>query len=68
MKNHLFLSKIKPNELIQFGLNPYHWLSFEENEHDAKLVHIDDPELKFRIVFNPLNVKNPIRFIEWILD
>ncbi len=68
MKHHQFLSKIKHSELTQFGLNPYHWLSLEESEHDAKLVHIDDPELKFRIVFNSLNVKNSIQFIEWILD
>lgn len=68
MKNQHLLSKITPNELSQFGLNPYHWLSFEENEHDAKLINIDDPELKCRIVFNSVNIKNSIRFIEWILD
>jgi hypothetical protein len=53
---------------MKFGLNPFHWLAVEENEYNAKIINIDDPELKFRIIFGSINLKSCISSIEWILD
>jgi len=68
MKKNHYLSKIDPKELIKYGLNPYQWLSIEENDFDAKLVHIDDPDFKFKIIFDSINYHRPISSIEWIFE
>lgn len=68
MLEDIYPTKFHPMELIQFGLNPHHWVFIEENEQEAKLVNINDPDLRFKIIFNTLWAKNKIRMIEWILD
>lgn len=68
MFKKIYLANFQPMELIQFGLNPHHWVFVEENEHEAKLVNINDPDLRFKIIFNSIRANNKIRMIEWILD
>lgn len=68
MKNKRFQSKIKPSELMSFGLNPYHWLSIEENDFSAQFMNIDDPELRLLVMIDSLKNNHPIISVEWVID
>ena len=57
---------IKMEQLMDFGLNPYQWILSAHRNNEAEFSHIDDPDLKFKMV---MHFSDPAQIVslEWIV-
>jgi hypothetical protein len=53
-------------QLMDFGLNPYQWILSAHRNNEAEFSHIDDPDLKFKMV---MHFSDPAQIVslEWIV-
>lgn len=61
------VSKVQPNQLVNFGLNPNHWQILEEAEKSVEFINIDDSEMRFIASLDSTTSVTLIDNLEWII-